>query len=355
MTPIWTPAERGARSLGTLLLAIALAGCAGEGTTAPSPTQIPSPTPAAVPASPAAVAGSPAVTPMPTVRTTWDIPPYEELVKLFAYDPTEPLGYTQTEADSTEQAEGSTVYDISYQSGGNTVPAKLVMPDGPGPFPAVLYAHGLTLGPGFFVPEMQEFARQGYAGLAILGPEHRAPFSRFVIFDADEEIASHVGYVTDLRRAIDALETLPTIHATRLGFAGHSLGCQMGSILSGVDDRIDAFVLMSCPGGYVSDPVWGWAPMKGVGTDEERARYRDRIAVLNAANYVSHNEGAAFLVQGDKDDYGPNIQALFDAAVEPKTLTWYEGGHGLGCETFGACDPALPAFADHRAWLKEHV
>jgi len=331
MVPISALLRQTMRSLGLLLVVIALAGCTGSAPSAPT------------------------TTPAPTVRTDWDLPPYEELVALFDYDTSEPLEYTEARATDSEQAEGSTVYDVSYQSRGNTVPAKLVMPDGPGPFPAVLYAPGLTLGPGFFVPEMQELARQGYAGLGIVGPEHRAPFSRFVVFDADEEIASHVGYVIDLRRAIDLLETLPTIDAARLGFAGHSLGCQMGSIISGVDDRIDAFVLMSCPGGYVSDPVWGWAPMKGVGTEEERARYLDRIAVLNAANYVNHNEGAAFFIQGDKDDYGPNIQALFDAAGEPKTLTWYEGGHGLGCETFGACDPALPAFADHRAWLQENV
>jgi dienelactone hydrolase len=277
-------------------------------------------------------------------------------MKLFDYDPTEPLGYTQTEADATEQAEGSTVYDVSYQSGGYAVPAKLVMPDGKGPFPAVLYAHGLTLGPGFFVPEMQEFAREGYAGLAIVGPEHRAPYSRFVIFDADEEIASHIGYVIDLRRAIDLLGTLPTIDAARLGFVGHSIGAHMGGLLSGVDDRIDAYVLMDLDG-YDSDPVFGGlAPMKGVGTEEERARYLDRVAVLNTANYVSHNIGAAFLVQASTDDGAiPNKEALYDAAPEPKTLWWWEGGHSFGCESWGACDPALPAFAAHRAWLKEHL
>jgi hypothetical protein len=75
----------------------------------------------------------------------------------------------------------------------------------------------------------------------------------------------------------------------------------------------------------------------------------------------------AFLLLASKADtiaLESNVVALFDAAPQPKSLTWYDrgdsemedaGGHGLGCVTFGSCDPALPAFADHRAWLMEHV
>jgi hypothetical protein len=57
----------------------------------------------------------------------------------------------------------------------------------------------------------------------------------------------------------------------------------------------------------------------------------------------------------------PNVEVLASAAPEPKRLQWYEygdsslGGHGFGCDSFDSCDPALPAFEDHRAWLKEHV
>lgn len=213
---------------------------------------------------------------------------------------------------------------------------------------------GVGLGPGFFVPEMQEFAREGYAGLAIQEPVKRPPFAEFYVFDADKESAGHVRYVTDLRRGLDLLEALPDIDATRLGFVGHSLGCKMGSIVSGVDDRMDAYVLMDCFG-YDTDPAWGNVPMQGVGTEEERATYLDRMALYNAANYVSHNEGAAFLVQASRAEWDVGTVALYDAAVEPKTLQWYESGHSFGCESWGACDPALPAFAAHRAWLKEHL
>ena len=126
---------------------------------------------------------------------------------------------------------------------------------------------------------------------------------------------------------------------------------------------------MAC-GGYVTDPAWSFCGTDACfcATDEDRSQYQERLAVLNPVNYIGRGGGAAFLVQASKTDQialEPNVVALFDAAPQPKSLVWYEsdpsvfmydmGGHSLGCVTFGSCDPALPAFADHRAWLKEHV
>jgi hypothetical protein len=71
MTPTrWVPAVRAVRSLGVLLMVIALVGCAGAATTAPSPTPVPSPTPAASISAPSA---EPTATPMPTLRTGYDL------------------------------------------------------------------------------------------------------------------------------------------------------------------------------------------------------------------------------------------------------------------------------------------
>jgi hypothetical protein len=52
-----------------------------------------------------------------------------------------------------------------------------------------------------------------------------------------------------------------------------------------------------------------------------------------------------------------NFLALFEAAPEPKALRWYEGDAWLGCAGGGAsgCDPSVPAFVDHRAWLERNV
>jgi len=366
MTPIRTPAVRAARLLGALLVVTALVGCAGASTTAPSPTPIPSPAPAqsAAPASasPTADTATPTATPMPTLRTAYNLPPFGELVKLFDYDAKEPLGYKVT---YEERREGATVSDITYESGGYKVLAKLVIPDGKGPFPAVLYAVGLDLDPAFFLPEMVAFAKDGYAGLAI---GDRAPLDLYSTLDTTIDIEGYAHYVIDLRRGLDLLGKLPKIDAKRIGFVGHSVGCAVGSILSGIETRIGAYALMSC-GGYVTDPAWSFCGGDACfsATDEDRSHYQERLAVLNPVNYIGRGGGAAFLFQASKTDQiavESNVVALYDAAPQPKSLNWYErsdsglqdmGGHGLGCVTFGSCDPALPAFADHRAWLKEHV
>lgn len=339
MTPIRTPALRAVRSLGVSLMVIALAGCAGAATAKPSSTPLLSPS-AATP------------TPTPTLRTGYDLPPFAELVKLFDYDRTEPLGYTVT---SQERQGDATVYDIKYANGGYSVLAKLVIPDGKGPFPAVLYAAGHTMDPSVWLPDMVALAKDGYAGLAI---GERPTIDLYSSLDGKATIEGYRDYVVDLRRGVDLLGTHPKIDAKRLGFVGHSLGCAVGSILSGIETRIAAYALMAC-GGYITDPLWSYCGSDACSSasDEDRSQYQERLAVLNPVNYIGHSAGAAFLVQASKADQiasVPNVEALFAAAPEPKSLAWYEGGHLFGC-TAAPCDPALPVFAGHRAWLKEHV
>jgi cephalosporin-C deacetylase-like acetyl esterase len=212
---------------------------------------------------------------------------------------------------------------------------------------------------------MVAFAKEGYAGLAI---GNRSGTDLYSTLDTKATIEGYSNYVVDLRRGLDLLETLPQIDAKRIGFVGHSLGCAAGSILSGIETRIGAYALMAC-GGYITDPAWSYCGTDACfsATDDDRSKYQERLAVLNPVNYIGRGGGAAFLVQASRTDQialESNVVALYDAAPQPKNLTWYQrdssamqdmGGHNLGCVTFGSCDPALPAFADHRAWLMEHV
>jgi cephalosporin-C deacetylase-like acetyl esterase len=203
---------------------------------------------------------------------------------------------------------------------------------------------------------MVALAKEGYAGLAI---GERAPLDLYSTLDTAVDIEGYAHYVVDLRRGVDLLRTLPKIDPKRIGFVGHSLGCAVGSILSGIETRIGAYALMAC-GGYITDPAWSFCNGDACSsaTAENRSHYQERLAVLNPVNYIGRNTRAAFLFQASKADQialESNVVALYDAAPPPKSLKWYEGGHSFGCDIWDSCNPALPAFADHRAWLKEHM
>jgi hypothetical protein len=351
------------------VFALVLASCGGDteegkpsGGTTPSAS-----------ASATVVTGSPTASPTPEYRLDYDFPPWSVVVELFEYDTSEPLGY---QVLGKNQQQGATVYDVEYQSSGYTVPAYLVIPDGTGPFPVVLYAHGGGgLRADYFLRDAVALARQGYAGLLIEAPSLREPYLPIsTTWDARLDIKAGVQYAVDLRRGMDLLETLPEIDAKRIGFVGHSSGAWEGAYLVGVEDRIDAYVLQSlngwpCTGSgsktscHVLD-LYGWESLP---PQQALERYLRDTMVLNAAPYVERNEGAALLFQASKTDRFesvPTIRAVFEAASGPKMLRWYTeadawGGHEFGCDPrptyFAGCPPDLPALVFQRAWLEENV
>jgi hypothetical protein len=325
-------------------------------------------------ASVSTAAGSPTASPTAEVRLDYPFPPWSEAVKLFSYDTSEPLGY---EVRGKERQGGATVYDIEFQSAGYAVPAWLVIPDGRGPFPAVLYAHGGGgLDRDYFLPDAIALAREGYAGLLIQAPSLRAPFLEPGNWHAQLEVEASVQYTVDLRRGIDVLETLPEIDSERIGFVGHSWGAWTGAYLVGVEDRIVGFVLQSVNGWPCTGPgsntschvldLYGYDPLP---SQRKLESYLAGTMALNTVPYVAHNEGAALLFQASRTDVFesvPTIRAVFEAATGPKTFWWFEGtdpwgGHEMGCDArgsptiFGGCPPGLEALVFQRAWLQQNV
>src|SRR5512133_2625422 len=66
-------------------------------------------------------------------------PEYRELVNRFDYDASAPLDLREV---GVEHRAGVSVYDITYASPkGGRVPAYVVVPDGTGPFAAVIWGH----------------------------------------------------------------------------------------------------------------------------------------------------------------------------------------------------------------------
>jgi dienelactone hydrolase len=302
--------------------------------------------------------GTTTASPSPYVpRTDYEIPPWDELVAMYGYNTAEPLGHKVL---AEEHVRGATVYEISYRSSGHAVPAQLVIPDGPGPFPAVVYVSYYNSDISWFGPDSVTMAREGYAGLLVSTPAARPPYACFYwpCWNAHQSIRYATTYVIDIRRGIDLLQTLPEIDNERLGFVGFGDGSCVGGILAGLEDRIDAYAFQSACALFTEIPMemawYGEGPPA-----EEIPAYQDGVAVLNAVNYVGHNRGSAFLLQEASELPSPaqRIQtpALLDALPEPKTVEWFPD-EWMGCGAYGSdCNAGLPAFKSHRAWLQRNV
>ena len=306
--------------------ALALAACGGSGTTASS--------------SPSAAA-SVATTPVPVQTSTLDVripgknATFAEMKQMYEYDRSEPLGYKEI---GTVDWAGVPGKWIEYTSAGCKVPSVLVIPEGDGPFPVVLFAPGVSCGPWLHKIDKAALARMGIASLAIQPPDSRAPAVDVEAFDDPVvNIEGNVRYVVDLRRALDLLETLPEVDSRRIGYIGHSWGGATGALLAGVDDRIKAYVLA-----YAGGSIRGLEPSL-VGE------------VQDPAEYIAHNRSAAFLYQYTKEDFDngafrpKGIAAMFAATPKPKLFRWVPGWHG------SMFDSAQGASRFHRVWLEKYL
>jgi dienelactone hydrolase len=260
--------------------------------------------------------------PIPVVKPGQKPPPFSELKALFAYDTAEPFGL-QKHPEFDKTGAGLTLPCITYQSGGNQAFGFLVMPEGEGPFPVVVYAPGwMWQVERTWAHDAGVMAKKGYAGLLLAEPS--TPFNTF---DAPTDIASYIRYATQERRALDLLATLPQIDSKRIGFAGWSNGAFVGSLLAGLEDRIKAYVFLGLGG----TTTYSAEEKKELGapTGAAFARWAARMSVIDNTAYVGHNKGAKLLFINGKDDANAMHDAKAFLAAAPEGTTWrlYAGDH----------------------------
>jgi len=318
-----------------LLALLALAACGGSGTTA---SASPSASPSQVVASPTwTPTMSPA--PIPVVKPGDKLPPFSELKAMFAYDTSEPLGVEKIGSVISES--GLTIQPLNFRSRGETASGYLVMPEGKGPFPVVVYAPGQDTEAAMWLGDAAALARKGYAGFLVEEPTH----VQFFTWDAGDDSRAFVEYVVQGRRALDLLATLPQIDTQRIGFVSWSNGGRLGSFLSGVDDRIKAFVFIGLDNEDVTTySAADQSGLKAQGVSLER--YAARLSIFDPAVYFSRNKDAAFLFMWGKSELRPVVKKWYLAnAPEHSTLHLFPGIHEV--------TPAARKFL--RAWMQENL
>jgi dienelactone hydrolase len=261
------------------------------------------------------------------------------LLHHFDYDQTTPLNIKSVGVVHRERAD---VYDITYDSlKGGVVPAYLVVPKGRGPFAAVIWGHWYWANSSManrkeFLDEAIVLAQAGVVSLLIDGPLAR-PGHQAIKDPFDERNAGEFfQQVMDMRRGVDLLLARKDVDRKRIAYVGHSYNAGVGALLSGVDRRFKAFVLMA---GSMSDEVGRatkeFQAFRQKAGAEKVDAYAAKYSYLDQGKYVSHAAPAVvFLQYGSQETFLNAERAHLFAAVvsEPKQLKIYDAPHALNAE-----------------------
>jgi len=271
-------------------------------------------------------------------------PRFEDLALQFDYDSKSPLDVREV---GRQRRDGMTVIDLTYASPrGGRVPAYLILPGGRGPFAATLFGHWMMDGSTLknrreFLDEAVVLARSGSVSLLIDAPYVRPGFAR-----EKDELRSAVQssevsrqQVIDFRRGVDLLVARSDVDPKRIAYIGHSFDAHVGGILTGVEKRINSFVLMT--GGF-ADQEFVFDP-----ENAEMRKIRQRIgdglirdyfrkyAWDDPIHFVGRSAPAAVFLQFGRQDKPISekmARRSYELFAEPKRIAFYDAGHALNAE-----------------------
>lgn len=256
----------------------------------------------------------------PTVKS------FEEMLAMFDYDRTTPLA---VEEASVANRNGIAVHDLSYASHetGRTA-VYLITLVGHGPFPGVVFIHPA---PGDRTTFMEEAIALAQRGVVCLLPD--APWAQGeawgqTLGQPEGDRQAFLQIAIGFRRAIDLLAAQHNVDLSRIGYVGHSFGALFGGVLSGVEKRIQAFVLMAGTGSFTDVAVLSIPFLQG----QVLEQYAQAMSLIDPIHYVGHAAPAALLYQsGLQDEAFPRekVERFMEAGSQPKSVKWYHAGHFL--------------------------
>jgi dienelactone hydrolase len=265
---------------------------------------------------------------------------------LFAYAADAPLNLQKT-VQSTNN--GVEVSAISFDSpDGGSVTGFLFDPVArSGLRPGIVLMHGMPGNAGQLVGYGTGLASDGAVVIAIDAPFARrsGPAVRFIDEDRDEQIQ----LIKDLQRAVDVLRAHPNVDDARIAYHGTSYGGAMGALFVGIERRLKAAALVVPDGGLVSHFT---GPedmdfMAGLPCATRNA-WLQFMTPIEPIRFIANAPPTALLVQSGRTDNlvpAADAEALHAATPDPKTIRWYDAGHGLDQQ----------AFFDRLDWLHEEI
>jgi fermentation-respiration switch protein FrsA (DUF1100 family) len=143
---------------------------------------------------------------------------------------------------------------------------------------------------------------------------------------------------------LDVLLAQPGVDRARVAYAGHDFGAMYGIVMGAVDKRPSAYALMAGTSRFSEWYLLGSPKLEGAA----RSRFVEELTPLDPIAYVNRLSPAPVLLQfAQSDRYVPKERALelSAAAKEPKSIRWYDTGHGLN----------TAAQQDRMRWLAERL
>ena len=230
----------------------------------------------------------------------------------------------------------------TYRSGDLTISGILNVPEGDGPFPVLILAHGYidpavyTNGRGL-MREQDHLARWGYVVLHTDYRNHAQSDD-----DPSNEVELRLGYTEDVINAVIAVKksSLPFIDGDRVGLLGRSMGGGVAyNTLVAQPGLVDAAVVYAPVSSDAEDNFDRWT--RGPGGDDELAD--DIIAAygsperspafwrnVSAVNFFDRVTEPVLVHHGTADDTCPiawsrdTVDALQEAGKNARLLT-YDG------------------------------
>ena len=265
---------------------------------------------------------------------------------LFAYDVNAPLKLQET-VESTKN--GVEVSRISFDSpDGGSVTGLLFDPVTRSSLrPGIVLMHGMPGNARSTAAGAQLLAERGAVVIAIDAPFARRGGSpvRF----SPEDRAEQIQLIKDLQRAVDVLRARVNVDDERIAYLGISYGGAMGALFVGIERRLATAVLVVADGGLVSHFT---GPedlnfMAGL-TCATRVAWFRAMTPVEPIRFIAHAAPTTLLLQsGRLDNLVPaaDAEALHAATPEPRTIRWYDAGHGLDQQ----------ALFDRLDWLHERI
>jgi len=300
-------------SLAAVLVWLALVGLSGAGL---AQGQAPPPEPPVVAAEPVQVGG--------------ELP--EELRALFEYDTSAPLNAVCVQTAETAQAVEERIELDS--PGGGRVAGLLIRPRTVQRPPVILFLHGLGGSKNDTRLAAPLAVQHGYAVLGLDAAMHGDRRVEGQMIFSPDLVRTKVAFIqsiVDYRRALDYLATRQDVRADKVGLVGASMGAIMGTILTAVERRVAAALLLVGGGDWKKFIQASQHPAAAsLLPILEIPQVAKELAALDPVTYAPYiSPRPVWMVNGRQDEIVPPLaaDALHQACREPKRVVWYDGGH----------------------------